>query len=113
MVLVHCSLLNEIYPLGKFEVNISNTFGDMLRTKMWDGRTDGRNDGRTDGDYYHIPRRLFGGGKKGEMLIASIFSFSHGVFYSTKEKNCHIRKIYFVVCKCFQFGHIQFFFVWL
>ena len=39
-------LLNEIYPLVKFEVDISNTFGDMLRTKMWDGRMDGRKDGQ-------------------------------------------------------------------
>ena len=33
----------------KFEVDTSNTFGDMLRTKMWDGRTDGRKDGMTEG----------------------------------------------------------------
>ena len=42
--------VNEICPLVKLKLN---TF-DMLRTKMWDGRT--------DGDYYHNPRHLFGGG---------------------------------------------------
>ena len=52
--LYNACLLNEIYPLVKFAVDISNNSGDMLRTKMWDGMT--------DGDYYHIPRRLFGGG---------------------------------------------------
>ena len=74
--MVLARLLNEIYPLVKFEVDISNTFGDMLRTKMWDGRTDGM----TDGDYYHIPRRLFVGDKKIKICLTSpvqqIFKFS-------------------------------------
>ena len=30
----------------KFEVDISNTFGDTLQTKMWDGRPDWWKDGR-------------------------------------------------------------------
>jgi hypothetical protein len=33
----------------KFQVDNSNTFRDMLRTTMSDGRTDGRTEGRTDG----------------------------------------------------------------
>jgi hypothetical protein len=34
-------LLNMIYPPMKFQVDTSNTFWDMLRTKMWDRWTDG------------------------------------------------------------------------
>ena len=46
------------------------------------------------------------------MLITSIFSFSHNVFYSIKDRNYHLYYIYFVVCKCFQFGQGQIFVVW-
>ena len=43
---------------------------------------------------------------KGE---TSIFSFSHNVFYSIKNRKYHLCYIYFVVCKCFQFGQGQYF----
>ena len=45
--------------------------------------------------------------EKEKMLVTSIFSFSHSVFYSIKEINHHFSNIQFVVCKCFHFGHIQ------
>ena len=38
--------------------------------------------------------------------------FSSSVFYSFKERNSHFSNFYFVVCKCFQFGHIQTFVFW-
>jgi hypothetical protein len=41
-------LLNMIYQPMKFQVDTSNTFWDMLRTKMSDGRTDGWKDRRTE-----------------------------------------------------------------
>ena len=43
------------------------------------------------------------------MLITSIFSFSHDVFYPMKDRNYDFSKIYFVVCKCFQFGRVSHF----
>ena len=46
------------------------------------------------------------------MLVTSIFSFSQNVFYSIKDRNYHLSKIYSVVCKCFQFGQGQIFVVW-
>ena len=42
------------------------------------------------------------------MLVTSIFSFSHNVFYPIKGRNYHLCYIYFV-CKCFQFGQSQIF----
>ena len=50
--------------------------------------------------------------EKEKMLVTSIFSFSHIVFYSIKDRNPHFRNIQFVVCMCFQFGLIQDFVVW-
>ena len=47
-----------------------------------------------------------------KMLVTSIFSFSHNVFYSIKDRNYHLCYIYSVFCKCFQFGQGQFFIVW-
>ena len=41
------------------------------------------------------------------MLVISIFSFSHCVFYCVKERNCHFSNAEFVVCKCIQFGRVQ------
>ena len=41
------------------------------------------------------------------MLVTSIFFFSHSVFCSIKEKNRQFSNFQFVVCKCFQFGHVQ------
>ena len=43
------------------------------------------------------------------MLVISIFSSSHNVFYSISNRNYHLCYIYFVVCKCFQFGQGQIF----
>ena len=45
--------------------------------------------------------------KKEKMLVTSIFSFSHNVFYPIKDRNHYLSFIYSVICKCFQFGHIQ------
>ena len=50
--------------------------------------------------------------EKEKMLVTSIFSFSHSVFYSIKEINPHFSNIQFVVCKCFQFSHVQNSVVW-
>ena len=47
-----------------------------------------------------------------KMLVTSIFSFSYNVFYPIKDRNHHFSYIYCVVCKCFQFGHVQNFVVW-
>ena len=46
------------------------------------------------------------------MLVTSNFSFSHNIFYPMADKLKQWSKIYFVVCKFFQFGHIQTFIVW-
>ena len=40
------------------------------------------------------------------MLVTSIFSFFHNVFYPSKIKFQFFSHIYFVVCKCFQFGPV-------
>ena len=45
--------------------------------------------------------------EKKKILVTGIFSFSHNVFYSIKDRNHHLSYIYFVVCKCFQLGLIQ------
>ena len=50
--------------------------------------------------------------EKEKMLESSIFSFSHNVFYTIKDRNYHLCCIYFVVCKCFEFGQGQIFVVW-
>ena len=50
--------------------------------------------------------------EKEKMLVTSIFSFSHNVFYPSQNKLQLFNYIYFVVCKCFQFGPVQFFVVW-
>ena len=42
--------------------------------------------------------------EKEKMLVTSIFSFSHKVFYSSQHKFQFLSQIYFVVCKCFEFG---------
>ena len=52
------------------------------------------------------------GENAGYQHVTSIFSFSNHVFYHIKDRNHHLCFVYFVVCKCFQFGHIQNFVVW-
>ena len=44
---------------------------------------------------------------KGEMLVASVFSFSHYVFYSSHYKLPFLSQIYFAVCNCFQFDVVK------
>ena len=44
---------------------------------------------------------------KGEMACTSNFSFCHNVFYSIKDRNYHFCYIWYVFCKCFQFGLVQ------
>ena len=41
------------------------------------------------------------------MLVTSIFFFFLNVFYPIKDINHHLSKIYFVVCKLFQFGFVK------
>ena len=52
--------------------------------------------------------------EKEKMLVTSIFSFFHNVFYSIKDRNHYHSNITlnFVVCKCFQFGKCPNFVVW-
>ena len=50
--------------------------------------------------------------EKEKMLVTSIFSFFHNVFYSIKHRNYPLYYIYFTVCKCIQFGQGQIFVVW-
>ena len=40
------------------------------------------------------------------MLVTSIFSFPHNPFYPSRNKFDYLGYIYFVVCKCFQFGQV-------
>ena len=43
--------------------------------------------------------------EKEKMLVTSIFSFSHSVFYPIKNRNHYFTNILLiVVCKCFEFG---------
>ena len=51
--------------------------------------------------------------KKEKMLITSIFSFSHNVFYPIKDRNLHFSYNYFVICKCVQLDLVQNFVVWV
>ena len=41
-----------------------------------------------------------------EILVASIFSLSHNVFYQAKNKFQTFSHIFFVICRCFQFGPV-------
>ena len=50
--------------------------------------------------------------RKEKMLVTSIFSFSHNVFYPSRNKFWFFIQIYFVVYKCFQLGQDQNFVVW-
>ena len=50
--------------------------------------------------------------EKEKMLVTSIFSFSHIVFYPSQIKFPFFGHIYFVVCKCFEFGLVKNFVVW-
>ena len=51
-------------------------------------------------------------GKKEKMLVTSIFSFCHNVFYQSQRELLFLSSIYFVVCKCFQFGPVKKFVIW-
>ena len=44
--------------------------------------------------------------EKEKILVTSIFSFSHNVFYPCKDKFQFLSHIYFVICKCFQFEQV-------
>ena len=46
------------------------------------------------------------------MLVTSIFILFHKVFCHSKNEFQCLSHIYFVVCKCFQFGQAQYFAVW-
>ena len=47
------------------------------------------------------------------MLVISIFSFSHNVFFFIKARYQHFICNVFEVCKCFQLGPVQNHVVWL
>ena len=40
------------------------------------------------------------------MLVTSIFSFSYNVFYQSQNEFQFLNYIYFVVCKCSQYGPV-------
>ena len=42
--------------------------------------------------------------EKEKMLVTSIFSFSHNVFYPFQNNFQFLSQFYFAVCNCFQFG---------
>ena len=42
-----------------------------------------------------------------KMLVTSIFTFSHNVFYPYGHKFQFLSHICFVVCKCIQFRQVQ------
>ena len=44
--------------------------------------------------------------EKEKMLVPSIFSLSHNVFYPFRNKFQFLSPIHFVVCKCFQFAPV-------
>ena len=44
--------------------------------------------------------------EKEKMLVTNIFSFSHNVFYPSQNEFQIVSQIYFVVCKCSEFGHV-------
>ena len=46
------------------------------------------------------------------MLVTSIFSFSHNIYYPSQNKLPYLSYIYLVVCKCFQFGQVYNFVIW-
>ena len=50
--------------------------------------------------------------EKEKMLVTSIFSFTHNVFYPSQNKFQFFIYIYFVICKSFQFGQVPFSVVW-
>ena len=49
--------------------------------------------------------------RKGEMPVTSIFSFARNVFHTSMNIFHTLYKIYIVVCKWFQFGHV-YFYIW-
>ena len=44
--------------------------------------------------------------EKEKMMVTSIFSFSHNVFYPSQNKLQFLSHIYFIVCKNFQLGPV-------
>ena len=50
--------------------------------------------------------------EKEKMLVTSIFTFYQHVFNPIKDINHHFSKLYFVICKCFQFGPVLNFVIW-
>ena len=44
--------------------------------------------------------------KNVKMLVTSILSFSHNVFYPSQNKALFLIYIYFVICNCFEFGPV-------
>ena len=46
------------------------------------------------------------------MLITSIFSFSHSVFYLNEDRNHYFSNIKFFVYNSFEFGPVQKFVIW-
>ena len=46
------------------------------------------------------------------MPVTGIFSISHNIFYPSQKKYEFFGYIYFVVCKCFEFGQVENFVDW-
>ena len=67
-------------------------------------------DGQRDKQY--APNLSIRGHKQEKMLVTSIFSFSHNVFYHSQNKFQFLRYFHVVVCKCFQFGQVPYFVIW-
>ena len=55
------------------------------------------NDPEEEGFWKHF-------GKKEKMLVTNIFSFSQNIFYHSKTSFKFFCHIYFLVCRCFEFG---------
>ena len=88
---VHKNTVIGIYPTGKFLLTLYHTLHTF-------------NDPKEEG---------FGKDwEKEKMLETSIFSFSHSVFYPIEDRNHPFNNIYFVICKCIQFGPRKNFVVW-
>ena len=50
--------------------------------------------------------------EKEKMLVTSIFSFFHNIFFFIKDINHYLSNIRFDVCKCFQYGQCLTCVVW-
>ena len=45
--------------------------------------------------------------EKEKMVVTSIFSISHSIFYPSQNRCQFFKRIYFVVCKCFELQSVK------